>query len=1035
MDAVNNIIISGSADYTCVVWLLTYNSTDGTILNIRSQLTYAGHSSPITSVIALNAYFAASTAQNNTQLHMWSVYNASVAPTIQPMTSVPVSMTLLPSGSAIIPTFAISYTTASSIEFWSSSCAVPANRYITSQCQFVGNITSKSCTGFTATVGKYVVQKCNAGSSSTGILGSDTVVGNCLLYPPPGWYVSRKCVPGSTTVTGSNTTIAPCTQASAGVEMLAPCIPGAHNVTGADAIFRCTAGSYCSNNTAITCPAGFYCPGNTALAYACAVGSYCPLGSSFPLPCPPGFVCASPTIAVPCAPGSYCPGNTVVETDCPVSMFCVVPNVNTSCIPILGAYCPPRTIFPSLCPPGYYCSDTTVNATCTPGSYCPAGSTAPQPCMKGSYCPDPSISIVCRAPSYCPFNSTSPVQCPAGYYCPIPDTISICKAPQFCPSNSTSMQSCPSSLQETLSDGSSIVEDCVCKAGLYMDHYGVCQPCMPGMVCNNAAVSFTKIKVFNGYFLINNTGLSLNVALCAPGACVNSSCNGAGGYASNSFLCSSCISGYYLSTSTLQASQCSKCDALSPWLSVLGVAVLGLLILSLLVYSKLVSRGKIMQHHQQGRYSTASTSPTAADNNHTSKTFHLVGLRKIRETSSGSKSTDSRGTSGKYPSAATTGILKSNNHRNAAMSVSSTSGNISTAVLPDSVRSAQNISIIQRLILNHLQVLSIVGNFSFNWPSPVQSLYSLSTSISSLGSLTTVGSIRCLFDSLAVPPPMQDMVLVVVAYISAVVLILCFWLSRMKLKPLILRRPVSSTATTLEKIMISVIVLTFLMYSSILRTFFALFACVTYTGDGQSRLSGSLETICYSASHMNWIIGLGLPTFFVLIVGLPFLACLRVYREHRLNKLTDPDNISTIGFLYDGYVPTYWYWECVNTMRKVALSVVLVFFPDNIYAEYNIFEQGLAATIVFLFALQLQSNCRPYVNDDLNRLETYGLLVATLSLCLGLWNYSHHISLSTVTTVVESGGNSGVAQIVTTVAVFGVNSVWVLMVIYHLIAA
>ena len=75
-----------------------------------------------------------------------------------------------------------------------------------------------------------------------------------------------------------------------------------------------------------------------------------------------------------------------------------------------------------------------------------------------------------------------------------------------------------------------------------------------------------------------------------------------------------------------------------------------------------------------------------------------------------------------------------------------------------------------------------------------------------------------------------------------------------------------------------------------------MFSCESFPGDAKSRLRNALDVECFGATHMQWVITLGLPYFLIVIVGLPLVA-LRTLARNK-DGLDSPDVLEKYGFLY-----------------------------------------------------------------------------------------------------------------------------------------
>jgi hypothetical protein len=189
-------------------------------------------------------------------------------------------------------------------------------------------------------------------------------------------------------------------------------------------------------------------------------------------PCPGGFTCTDnmKTICLagtfsdgtfdnckPCPAGSYCAGNgTEIPSICTHNRFSYAGSSTCSMCPD-GKKCASGLI--DDCPPGYKCFNATV-AKCPRGTKAVGGSSTCDICPPGTYsleasnkclqcpssfmCSDPSLEpVLCPNGTYCPAGVTELRGCPAGFYCPTPADSVSCKLTEYCPTNSTQPVKCP----------------------------------------------------------------------------------------------------------------------------------------------------------------------------------------------------------------------------------------------------------------------------------------------------------------------------------------------------------------------------------------------------------------------------------------------------------------------------------------------------------------------------------------------------------------------------------------------------------------
>ena len=100
-----------------------------------------------------------------------------------------------------------------------------------------------------------------------------------------------------------------------------------------------------------------------------------------------------------------------------------------------------------------------------------------------------------------------------------------------------------------------------------------------------------------------------------------------------------------------------------------------------------------------------------------------------------------------------------------------------------------------------------------------------------------------------------------------------------------------------QRITISILIFTFLIFSRVVKSFFQLFSCSNFEGDDEIRLQSALDVICYSKYHLFWIVTVGLPTF-VLLVILPGLAIRKVYLYKQQELLSSVESLETYGYVF-----------------------------------------------------------------------------------------------------------------------------------------
>jgi hypothetical protein len=100
-----------------------------------------------------------------------------------------------------------------------------------------------------------------------------------------------------------------------------------------------------------------------------------------------------------------------------------------------------------------------------------------------------------------------------------------------------------------------------------------------------------------------------------------------------------------------------------------------------------------------------------------------------------------------------------------------------------------------------------------------------------------------------------------------------------------------------ESIYIVWIALTYMMFSTFLRCFFQLFSCTTLGGTFSiPKLQGAFDVMCSlsDGNYLTFTAAIGAPTALFLIIGMPALVFIVIYRSDR----NDERVISVYGGTY-----------------------------------------------------------------------------------------------------------------------------------------
>ena len=131
-------------------------------------------------------------------------------------------------------------------------------------------------------------------------------------------------------------------------------------------------------------------------------------------------------------------------------------------------------------------------------------------------------------------------------------------------------------------------------------------------------------------------------------------------------------------------------------------------------------------------------------------------------------------------------------------------------------------------------------------------------------------------------------------------------------------KPLPYQLTLSEGMIVSAIVVAFLLHLSLAEASLGLLTCRDI--DGQSLLAADLTVDCNDPSNRAWMLGIGLPGFIVYGLGIPAAAFGLLYWNREI--LFQTRGKALYGFLVSSLEPEWYFWESVVQWRKVLLTVV-----------------------------------------------------------------------------------------------------------------
>lgn len=288
-------------------------------------------------------------------------------------------------------------------------------------------------------------------------------------------------------------------------------------------------------------------------------------------------------------------------------------------------------------------------------------------------------------------------------------------------------------------------------------------------------------------------------------------------------------------------------------------------------------------------------------------------------------------------------------------------------------------SVYFKILVNYFLLMNIMSTFELNWPGIVMELFNVQSQVSR--STSQVISVDCSIDDESIEPFYIKLLILMLLPVIASIVIIIVW-SIINLVSLIKYK--KGVEHVLYKMLGSVITVFFLIHPQVLTYMFAAFNCMEIE-EGEYWLMVDLDIECWKGDHTTYALAVALPGLIFWGLFIPAV-CMTILIKQR-NLLDNIRQKLSFGFLYLGFKKESFFWEFVILYRKVLLITYSVFMRN-----YSINAQALTVLLTLIVYLYIQNRYQPYATKDLNKLETFSILVSAATIYAGLYYLTTNIS-------------------------------------------
>ena len=281
-------------------------------------------------------------------------------------------------------------------------------------------------------------------------------------------------------------------------------------------------------------------------------------------------------------------------------------------------------------------------------------------------------------------------------------------------------------------------------------------------------------------------------------------------------------------------------------------------------------------------------------------------------------------------------------------------------------------SILMRIMTNYLQIMTATLSYSMKFPDallnlflPVQKLGTGSAAVLSFDWFAKSSKITLFAPS---TPFMKAFLTAILPIILFLLIVIAFG---------ILHTLFKKWFTDFRRnFVVSTITILFLLHPTLTQTAFGMFQWIQ-VDKNKYMVRIDLNMVWYSWVHLTWWFILGVPMIIIWVFGWPILALVVLYKNKKNLHQTNIQRYLIV--LYQGLKDNRYYWEFVNTFRKVMIVSINVFL-----SSYALFYKGVSAIILIMILLRIQLNLDPYKLNVNNEWEYWSYVSSLITLFGGI---------------------------------------------------
>ena len=292
-----------------------------------------------------------------------------------------------------------------------------------------------------------------------------------------------------------------------------------------------------------------------------------------------------------------------------------------------------------------------------------------------------------------------------------------------------------------------------------------------------------------------------------------------------------------------------------------------------------------------------------------------------------------------------------------------------------------------RIFINYFQIIYLCFQYKIQWPSEIQEIafFKKSDPTKESPSPYYFFSFKCLLnnhfneqDMFFVRTYFMMFLPILLWIISCLIIFILKWAKKNN-------RYVDSYKT------IILIIPFLLVYPSVVTYSFSPLACISLLDEAPGNFNehgfGELVNKKYlvdnrniecNGEYFNRVVWCTVAGILLWAIGVPMYIFTQIFKQRK--NLYGYTIKYKYGFLFNGYHHDRFYWEFVILFKKFIIVLLTVFMESN-------FQQNLQSILIITFLISfliLQIYFKPYIGDELNRMEIFASITAIVTVLLGV---------------------------------------------------